>query len=1114
MQNFTTAFYSVLSQSRDGRDLVDLVEIYDPDETDFVPSNAVYRFSTEHISWGEQTYTQELLDRDSITRYYGGQFNEVSYVFSNIRRAIGSMIYTLEMDGYYLLHRIVSRQNNDGASFTVPFVGRIQPSQSANKLSGRLRARQYLGNIEAELPPRTISHRCPLNFKETGGDCLGNEALGSKSAAYQAATTCDKSYDQCKSYANEEFFQGFRFRTASGTFKFKAQRGGAGGALLSLIGLGKKKITKSWTTQDDGAIGLELPLVLGRAQLQGIPLSHADTGTAIAFVVLWCEGKVNAIKNVRVVTPGFDPPQTVANYVGDYGGTGTQTPGGAGTYFNGTPIDHNSKTAFTTGVSFGDNPDTGDPAPEVAAMILGIEMTTPDFDGNYIDEGFSDNPVDVARFCITENKILNHPPELWDDWAAYQTWLECNEPLTDASKGEQVLFNSYATGIAGVDWKLYRTSSVFDTHWLRFLLGLTTDHPSTREIDYQFYTATAPPTSVAAVTYLRKRFTCNIPIVKSEKAIDFLLKNVMPTARLYLITGADGKLQIRREKASTSTLLRSAMTAAATLVPVEDIFAWKSYFSPLVLLGVGLSTSEVRQVMNLLHDEAGNDITLTASGAGATTLTASGALFSGATQELPAKATLTIGGTAANGNTLTATIDGVTCAYTLNTNDTLATAMGMLCATINANATLKRYVKAIWSGYPDVVAVRWEHATYFQVAGNTVTAQINKSATVSGNPNGELTNWVQSVDTITEDGQSFAFQVQNQGTPDTASLDALCIVGLTDDDNPTPTTVVNGAQTYATFAEPDYQFYFILGTGNVPKVYVRTPSGGLLTGELSYTTNSVFRITRTNSTTIKFFIDGVLVHTLTTSVPTTLRLCAVAGTRVNPAYMQPRILNARFIDSSSGNDNIIKLVSKLGFLEIETPTENAHALAEEAIYVAMLFSDRAQDVNARSNMVAGSAEFMTGKYGTYNQVKLTYTDPLNDFQTVTLIENDYDHIARTRTRKPLEIVGQGVDSYHQAQRLTSQMLAKIRIREALEWTAGPMALPLEEGDVVCVSTDIAGDNIGAERTRIFNYPIRLEEVSIEKSPFKVKLSGRRYETALYSDDVNVTTVPLVSGSEF
>lgn len=1094
MQEITTQFYNKISVrgELDYRDLVDLVEVYAPEETDFVASNALYRWSTERITWGGYDYERVLLDRSTVQRLYGESLNEVTFTLSNVRRTIGALFYTTALEGYILVHRIVSRELNDGASYVVPFIGRCQKAVSAGKVRGSLRARQFLGEVNTQLPPRTAGPRCPIKFK--GEECLGGEALGSKSATYQLATVCAKDYDTCKSYGNEKKFQGFRFISASGTFKFKANRGGAGGALLSLLGLGRKKVTKQWTTQDDGIWGKPIPLVLGRAQLEGIPMAHADTGTFIAWVVAWCEGPVNKVLNVRAVTPGYDYDQDVYSYLGDYGGIGTQTPGAPGAYFSGTPIDYNSRLVFSTGVSHTNSPDTGDPAPNVSGVILGARLTTPALDGSYTSEGYSDNPVDEALKLITDPKLLAHPRALFDYFEAYQTWLECNEPLVDTSKSEQVLFES-GSG-AGTSWKIYRSSSVFDVHWLRYLLGLTTDHPSSREISYGTYTTGAPPSATAAQTILRKRYTCNVAVSATEKALDFLQKSIFPTARLYLITGADGKLKLRREKPSASTLLRDAVAVGATALPIEDVLAWKRYHEPLVLIGNGLVTSEVRRVTGWRHSLAGNSMTASAANTGATTCTASAATFSGATDTTPAKVTFTIAGTAAAGATISATIEGVTVSYTLTADDTLATAAGMLAAHINANATLKRFCKAVWAGYPDMSIVKWEQDRNMAIAGSSITAQLSTDPTVSTNPNGQYCSYAQSFDTITEDGQSFAFQVQNQGEAMASSLSALCIVGLTDNAAPVATVVIDGAQQYETYEEPEYQFYFALGTGNVPVVYARTLSGGLLTGELSYTTSSTFRIVRVSSTVIKWYVDGVEVASLTTTVPASLRLAMVGGTRVASAYLQPRCLNARFFDAASSNQAVIKVVSKIGWLDLETPTSFAHSAAtEECLYVAMLFSDRAQDVNARANIVKDSLEFpASGRQSAVNQVKVTYTDPLLDYAQVTTLSNDYEHQEQTRSISSVEINATGIDSYNQATRLSNNMLAKLReCDQFIELTTGPQALPLEEGDVVAISTDLAGGASGAaapgtatttatETRTYYNYGIAAPIAVIDGAP--------------------------------
>ncbi|MGH9940114.1 MAG: hypothetical protein ACREAM_28065, partial [Blastocatellia bacterium] len=97
------------------------------------------------------------------------------------------------------------------------------------------------------------------------------------------------------------------------------------------------------------------------------------------------------------------------------------------------------------------------------------------------------------------------------------------------------------------------------------------------------------------------------------------------------------------------------------------------------------------------YTDAGNFITLTASGTGGTTATADGPFFGGGTIDIPAENKVTIGGAAGAGKSATAVIDGVSVTYSENANDTIGTVAAMLATAINAHATLSRYIQAIWT---------------------------------------------------------------------------------------------------------------------------------------------------------------------------------------------------------------------------------------------------------------------------------------------------------------------------------------------------------------------------------------------------------------------------------
>jgi hypothetical protein len=151
----------------------------------------------------------------------------------------------------------------------------------------------------------------------------------------------------------------------------------------------------------------------------------------------------------------------------------------------------------------------------------------------------------------------------------------------------------------------------------------------------------------------------------------------------------------------------------ATTIQLEDVMPWKGDVGgPIneegdsligeILIGVGLLTSEVREVTSVVFTSAANSITLAASSTGGTTATASGATLTGGSSSTRASGTITIGGTLAEGDTVTATIDGVDSTYTLQSGETTATVAAALGFAINANLTSQRYVEAdnnSWSAF-------------------------------------------------------------------------------------------------------------------------------------------------------------------------------------------------------------------------------------------------------------------------------------------------------------------------------------------------------------------------------------------------------------------------------
>lgn len=692
MQNCGSSLLTILQSAQ--RDLpdADLFEFYAPTETQLTPGNAVKRFATTETLWYGWKYDRQAISRQDVSRFVDGRFNRVTVTMSNVDRTLATWLTTTDLEGYRLVIRMISRSVSSDS--VVLFVGRCDRATEVDNATVTIQAQQDLGSIENDVPWRQFSPRCPLKFK--GNECLAGQALGSKSAAYQAATTCNKSWAQCTEYSNTKAFQGFRFNQVTGNFKLKK------GTLV------RGPQWKQWTSQDNSPMGKSVPLGLGRTQVDLIPVLSADTGQFLYGHWIVGEGPVTKILNYRNVTAGWATTfQFQATHLGEFGYNVDQE---SDSDFLGYA--YYSRRAYTEATIKGENPDTGDPAPTLAALILWNKI--PVFDEScFSDTEWSDNPVEHLRYLLTDERGLNYSTAWINNEVAAETSNYCREPLIDQTGGED-LYVSTASGTAGTDFKRYRSTGILDTAFYRWVLGLTTTYPAEQEATYNTYSDEAPPANPTPGTWYRKRYTSNWHLREPMRVTDFIFKHLLPSFRGYLITGADGRLQIRTEKPIHGGTLTANASAGATSIAVQDVYTLKQQNLPIyyALIGYGTSTSETRQITNIQYSTAGNSITLSASGGA----TASGSTFAGGDTEKQAQATVTIGSAV----TSTITIDGTAITHTAVGTDTTDTIAAMLATRINANTTLNKYVMATWSkDLPTQVLLRSKLGTLTLASGLT-----------------------------------------------------------------------------------------------------------------------------------------------------------------------------------------------------------------------------------------------------------------------------------------------------------------------------------------------------------------------------------------------------------
>lgn len=692
MQNCGFDLYNILSSYQRDLPSIDLFEFYAPDVTDLCPANAQKRFAATELQWLGYNYERQSISRGDSRRFITKEFNSVNVSLSNVDRSTAEWIDENDLEGYRLLVRCISRSVSTDS--VVLCVLRCEKADTVDNISATINAKQDLGSVEVDLPFNFYEYKCPVEFK--GAECLAGQLLAAKSAAYQAALLCNHSKRQCYvDYINGPAFQGEFFNAISGNFKVSRPRGGAGGAILGIFGFRNKRVTAQYSSQEATSVGQAIPLGLGRTQVVLLPTQYADTGEYLAGQWLIGEGPVESILNLRNVTPGWaDTFQALSTHNGEYGYHPDQAPMG----FFATQQQFHSHKAFIEATIKGENPDTGDPAPSLAATILWIKI--PVWTGTQFFGGeWSDKAVEQLRFLLTDERGLKYNAAWIDDQVAGETLNYCDEPLIDQT-GSEDIWISTASGVPGTDYKRYRSTGLLDKYHFRRILGISSDYGAEREAVVNTFDPAVEPTIVNG-TYYRRRFTSNFNVVDRIRLSDFIFNSLLPSFNGYLMTSAQGRLQIKSKRPALTSFIRNAQIIGDSVVQVEDALAWRVLDLPelFALVGAGLATSETAKVTTVDFSTAGNSISLSASGSA----TESGLFFAGGTTTIQAAATVTIGSVA----TADVTIDGINLTYVPGADDTTGTIAAGVAVRINADPILKRYVQALWSETnPTVVLLR------------------------------------------------------------------------------------------------------------------------------------------------------------------------------------------------------------------------------------------------------------------------------------------------------------------------------------------------------------------------------------------------------------------------
>lgn len=1088
------------------RTTVDLFEFYDSDAVPgadgFDPADAIETFSSVEMTWNGIAYRRELRGeeqggpRSDIVRSMGEKTNSVTLNFSNISRYMATLAQSQAIEGLILVIRCVVPSVTDDS--LVLFVGRCDKPSDIDKQQFTLTARQDFGNINQTLPPR----------KFTADDPEGR-------------------------LPGDDLYEGIPWNFTPGTYAYPFVQPSSGtiGRLLQRRETVRK--SEQFSSAADTPFGSVIPEVLGRCQMELIPIIAVDKGIYIGAVWAACPGPIAAIKNVKTMQAGLsDPictftPTPAAIHLGDPGGTGTnlgntcQADLGGGSKF--------SRLAYIDGAivptEYFSNPSLSDPnvlneLPPVTALILGRIVPLPDANGEYTQEGWSDNLVHLARFVLTDPAFVNINVAFMEDSVNYQTALHHDEPIIDDTESQSIIINTTDLPVAGDSFTRYRATGIYTPrYYLYNHLGDVTIIPEVVDGPYIGLDPVDPPTDIpcgigfhrdesgvcvpdltgpttpvnASQPLLRKRYTGNVPITGEVRAVDFLYKTLFPAGKMFMRVNKRGKYEIRSEKPSDATRIRSAMAVNATSIPVYDVTPWKSgdLLIGRILLGNSLTNSEVRNVSSADYSTSGNSITLTAADTGGVTATASGATFSGGSTTVQASGTVTIGGTPAPGDTVTVTIDGVAIGYILGSDDTTGTTAAMLATYINATKRISYYIRAIWdSASPTVVTIKCLHG-----ALNVDTALLKAHTGPIADPTTAPT--IAAAGSGSLQAGTYLVAYSNQTLIGLTALTLFATVTLTANQKinvsslPAFPAGVTGRQFFVSDAPNSSRLRYLTTRADAADFSIDSLPlpGAAVPPSHNSTSEELIRIAMSFATNSQDVFKPWSASTV----------LAIQGNLTDDTYL-PTVPN--------GHKYQLTTAGTTGASEPTWPTGAGATVASGTAVFTEIGSTVLQQAGLdRANISKDTFRWpLGGQQSSVNQVKGSYRAANNDFALTPKVVNDPIHQAQVKKAFPLEFDGTAIDNYNQFFRIANWLLSKNREGDWFDsLETGPQGLVLEEGDVICASDDSGG---------LINVATRIEEIRIKPNHDVSIQRARKYSTAMFSDDVGSHSIAIPSTLKF
>lgn len=395
-------------------DISVVCEIYSadtlPGDDGLDPANAIDCFAAiDGITFRGRSYRRLVKSFGRVSRGITGKIDTTSVTFSNVTREMSEFEFTYGFEGLILCVRLLSRGQSVALTDSqILFTGRCEKPDSGNKEQLPVKAKFILGGLDPVIPRRKF----------------GPEDHEGRPSTHPE-------------------FEGFINMPQEGTtsYSVRERKRNPWGLALGIVGFFFLKKTRTvtktlhWSSFSDLDANKSVPEIFGRAQILGTHIGYADVGAEIRLRTAYCEGEIYDYVTIKILDSRltFNP----GAYYESFGRVGALN-GDDPTWI--APGNYSRTANIRMGLN-NSTIDTVDAAPDIAAIILGRIMKTPDDAGVWNTDAWTNNAAAHARFLLTSP----------DYFKLNEGWIDDADAAECFNYNDELIFNAGVSDFMFID---------------------------------------------------------------------------------------------------------------------------------------------------------------------------------------------------------------------------------------------------------------------------------------------------------------------------------------------------------------------------------------------------------------------------------------------------------------------------------------------------------------------------------------------------------------------------------------------------------------------------------------------------------------------------------------